>query len=238
MNARARVNTGSASRTREQLLLAGERLFAERGIDGVSLRQINASAGQRNSSASHYHFGSKDALIRSIYAYRADRIDAGRRARLAMLRDEGRAGDVRSLVEALVLPVHAEITGSEGGRNFIRFLAQLVGHPMIELKAMMRAEFAGSVGEVYRALRAALPGIPEEVFTPRFGLAWDLGISALSDLERLQSGPAEGGGGACSLTDLFLSNLIDSLVGLLSVPVSPGAERRLAELRQCRKCTP
>jgi DNA-binding transcriptional regulator YbjK len=36
------VSTG----TREALILAGERLFAEHGINGVSLRQINTDAGQ------------------------------------------------------------------------------------------------------------------------------------------------------------------------------------------------
>ena len=46
------------SATAERLLLAAERLFAARGVDGVSLRQVNVEAGQRNLSAAHYHFGS------------------------------------------------------------------------------------------------------------------------------------------------------------------------------------
>ena len=44
--------TPTSTRTREQLILAAERLFARDGLDNVSLRQINAEAGQRNSSAS------------------------------------------------------------------------------------------------------------------------------------------------------------------------------------------
>ena len=51
----------ASQQTREELILAAERLFSEFGIDAVSLRQINAAAGQRNSSAAHYQFGSKDA---------------------------------------------------------------------------------------------------------------------------------------------------------------------------------
>ena len=60
-----------SQQTREELILAAERLFSEFGIDAVSLRQINAAAGQRNSSAAHYHFGSKDALIAAtlVFAY-------------------------------------------------------------------------------------------------------------------------------------------------------------------------
>ena len=46
--------------TRERLLLTAEKLLGERGINGVSLREITREAGQRNASALHYHFGSRD----------------------------------------------------------------------------------------------------------------------------------------------------------------------------------
>jgi len=42
---------------------AAERLFAERGIDAVSLRTINAEAGY-SVAALHYHFGTRDGLVR------------------------------------------------------------------------------------------------------------------------------------------------------------------------------
>ncbi|MGH9896848.1 MAG: helix-turn-helix domain-containing protein, partial [bacterium] len=46
--------------TERRLLLAAERLFADRGIDAVSLRAIMAAAGT-NVASVHYHFGSKSA---------------------------------------------------------------------------------------------------------------------------------------------------------------------------------
>src|SRR4051794_41890454 len=51
-----------APSTKEQIVLAAEALFAERGIEGVSLRQIGAAAGNGNNSAVQYHFGTKDRL--------------------------------------------------------------------------------------------------------------------------------------------------------------------------------
>ena len=75
--------TPTSTRTREQLILAGERLFAQQGVDNVSLRQINAEAGQRNSSASHYHFGSKESLITAICEYRLERLNKRRNDMLA-----------------------------------------------------------------------------------------------------------------------------------------------------------
>jgi AcrR family transcriptional regulator len=52
---------------KEQIVLAAERLFAERGLDGVSLREIGAAVGNANNSAVQYHFGSKDQLVRAIF---------------------------------------------------------------------------------------------------------------------------------------------------------------------------
>ena len=52
--------------TRTRLLDVAEQLFAEHGIDAVSLSQILETAGQRNKSAIYYHFGSKAGLIAAI----------------------------------------------------------------------------------------------------------------------------------------------------------------------------
>ena len=56
--------------TRLQLLATAERLFAERGIAGVSLREIGAAAGQRNNSATQYHFESKHGLVLALCEHR------------------------------------------------------------------------------------------------------------------------------------------------------------------------
>src|SRR6478752_2511579 len=54
--------------TRDKLLDAATRLFAERGIDNVSIAEIVRSAGQRNASALHYHFGTRNELLRELLA--------------------------------------------------------------------------------------------------------------------------------------------------------------------------
>ena len=53
--------------TRERLILAAEELFARDGLDAVSLRQVNTAAGQRNASAAHYHFGSKQGMVLALF---------------------------------------------------------------------------------------------------------------------------------------------------------------------------
>ena len=54
----------SSDDTRERLIDAAESLFAEHGIGGVSLREINRAAGARNAVAVQYHFGDREGIIR------------------------------------------------------------------------------------------------------------------------------------------------------------------------------
>src|SRR6202453_4926206 len=58
--------------TRERIMKAAERLFAERGYDGTSVRAIVAKA-RVNQAAINYHFDGKDGLYREVLraAFRA-----------------------------------------------------------------------------------------------------------------------------------------------------------------------
>jgi AcrR family transcriptional regulator len=56
--------------TKERLLAAGEKLFARDGVHRVTVRELNEVAGQRNASALHYHFGSREGLLRAIVELR------------------------------------------------------------------------------------------------------------------------------------------------------------------------
>lgn len=77
--------TGRA--TRRLLIETAERLFAEHGINGVS-REIRLAAGQSNTSAVTYHFGSKTGLLRAILEYRLEFVSA----RQKFLLDQMEAG--------------------------------------------------------------------------------------------------------------------------------------------------
>jgi AcrR family transcriptional regulator len=221
--------TPTSARTREQLILAGERLFACHGLDNISLRQINAEAGQRNSSASHYHFGSKESLVAAVYQYRMERIDARRLEMLEQLPTDVAPHPVSSLIGLLVDPVVAEIEDSPGGRYGIRFMAQILGHPDMNLITMWRSQFGESLGRVYYELRASLPDLPDEIFGPRFGLAWVLTVNALADRERLQA--AEATIIRHTLPVLHVSNLMDVLAGIMTAPVSETTRGEILKLR-------
>src|SRR5580765_3491703 len=105
-----------------RLLATAERLFAERGLAGVSLREIGAAAGQRNNSATQYHFESKHGLVLALCE---QRMRAVNERRIAML-DALPADDLRGLVEAFVLPLAEAV---RPGSFYLRFLAQLLAGP-------------------------------------------------------------------------------------------------------------
>lgn len=53
----------------ESILFSAERLFAEKGFDGTSTREISKAA-DANISLIAYYFGSKEKLLESIFEYR------------------------------------------------------------------------------------------------------------------------------------------------------------------------
>jgi AcrR family transcriptional regulator len=59
----------SNDQTRQRILIEAERLFAENGFNGVSVRKITTAAGV-NLAAVNYHFGNKENLYLDVFRYR------------------------------------------------------------------------------------------------------------------------------------------------------------------------
>ena len=119
------ASTGERADTKDRLLHAGERLFAEQGIHRVRLRDLNELAGQRNSSALHYHFGSRMGLVEAILTRHEEVVDARLGERLDELEAEPEPAPIRSLVEAIVRPLSDELE-HQSGRDFLRIVPQVL----------------------------------------------------------------------------------------------------------------
>lgn len=117
--------------TERRILLAAERLFAEKGIDAVSLRSVMAEAGT-NVASIHYHFGSKDALVRALILGRSGEVAARRTTLLDELAEPGRL-TADGLARAFVEPV-AEMAASDGA-SWVRLVGGIwsTGHPSLEI---------------------------------------------------------------------------------------------------------
>lgn len=112
--------------TRELLLRAAERLFAEQGIARTSTRQITAEAGISR-DAVHYHFGSKTGLVLAIVDSRTDELRADLE-RLFAVNVPDRDVTVRDIARAMVAAA-AEMADHETGQYYHPFLVALMNDP-------------------------------------------------------------------------------------------------------------
>jgi AcrR family transcriptional regulator len=207
-----------ATVTRERLLRAGERLFAERGIDGVRVREINQLAGQRNSSALHYHFGSRDGLLDEIKRVHRTPIEARRVAMLDTLEREGRIDDIRALVETLVLPFTAEMA-TESGRDYLRILPQVTGRLGLPVGQLPDSFGPHGIRRTLRYLSRCLPELPPTLREERLNVVSEFASNAIA--RRAQD--IELGSPFRIPEEQFIANLIDMSVGSLTAPVSNAA---------------
>jgi len=114
---------------RDALRRTAELLFAAHGVDGVSVRQITREAGQRNSTAVAYHFGSRDGLLRAVLEHHLDQVMLRHQALLERYRDSPPAGGqagLLDLADALVMPLCAELDCVDGGPEFLQVAAEVV----------------------------------------------------------------------------------------------------------------
>jgi AcrR family transcriptional regulator len=165
---------------RQAMMLAGERLFAERGFRGVSLREIGAAAGQRNNSAAQYHFGSRLGLAEAIFGYRMAVINEQRVARLDRLAAEDRRDDLRGIMEALVVPLAEAIGSPSAPSYYARFASQLAFDPELDFIGRLDRPFLTGLKSVIEGMLRCLDHLPPAVAQVRIHLTLRLVTVALS----------------------------------------------------------
>jgi AcrR family transcriptional regulator len=172
---------GATPTARELLLRSAERLIAEQG-PAIPLRQVVAAAGQRNSAAVHYHFGSREGLIEAIVQARQADLERERLALLGAYEAQGRT-DLRALVEVLLLPVFAQQRAEQPSFH-ARFLEKVRDLPGIV--AASRDRWPATSLVVLR-LERALRSPDAEGPTPsrhRLRAVLTVVVALLADLER------------------------------------------------------
>ncbi|MFO1255934.1 MAG: helix-turn-helix domain-containing protein [Sphingomonadaceae bacterium] len=162
----ARVPSTAHSDASQHLKAVALRLFAERGIDGVTVRQIAEAAGQKNHAAITYHFGSKEALIRELVVDGARAIDARRNAALDRTNAAGGPRSIREVMEILV-ETSVDPDPPPSGECYNRFV---VGLQLSNRKVFMDA-LAGRWNSGYQRcldeVRRLLPDMPADLLNQR-----------------------------------------------------------------------
>jgi AcrR family transcriptional regulator len=219
--------TVRGEQTREHLLDVAETLFGERGVAGVSLREIRLASGARNTAAVQFHFGSREGLLKALTDRHMPGIAAIQRALYDDVIESGREADARSLVEVLVRPAAEYLTRGPSERAWVKIMADLGQAPELRLNQMVMiappaAQKAGTV--LYEQLVVLLP---PPLARERIVALAQISVHMCADRARLEDDPEE------SRThvpgDVFVENLVDMVSGALFAPLSAPAQRSLGD---------
>ena len=173
--------------TKDRIISAAERLFAERGYAGTSLRTVTSDAGV-NLAAVHYHFGTKDALLHAVFERRIGPVNKQRLQRLDELErlagDEGPA--LEDILDAFLLPIMDLKRDLEGeGMVWSRFIGRVYSEPLEVVEKLILEQFEEVGRRFATALANALPHLsPSEVIER---LQFTIGVMShtLIDLHRV-----------------------------------------------------
>lgn len=135
--------------TRRQIVDAAEALFAEHGVDNVTLLDIARAAEQKNRNAPQYHFGDKAGLVNAVLDKHSDLISLRRKAMLEVLAEES-SPSLRDLVKAYVLPLALHIDSTGNSLAYLLINCQLMTSRSF---SVLNAERASHYPEVRQLMK-------------------------------------------------------------------------------------
>jgi len=191
--------------TRLALMRAAEQLFAQQGVDKVSLREIAIAAGQRNVSAATYHFGSKRELIEAILERHSLPIQEAWRPVLA--EDKEHKLELPRLVELVVGPLVEKADDPDGGRCYLELCGELVASRSFPLMGMRIAATPDAL-ELTNRIAEHGPQVPPMIRVIRSTRLAGVLYGSIGDYLRLTAN------GVDIARKLFISDLTKAMVAL------------------------
>ena len=208
----------NADETRAQLIRAAERLFAERGVESVSLREINREADQRNATALQYHFDDRRGLVRAILAKHEPAIEASRHALLDKIENDGQR-DLPRLSFALVMPAAEKLADGDGGRAYLRIVAQLINGPLARVDPIAVKDAANSLNRWRAMVEPEMSPLAVDPLHRRFTARRIMFV----ELARRAESPRRRD------DRLFASHLVDLVTAILGAPIAAQTRALLEE---------
>jgi AcrR family transcriptional regulator len=224
---RPRTGTRATSEdTRNQIKAAAQMLFARHGVDAVTVQEIVDAAGQRNNAALHYHFGSKEELIRQMVVDGAAVLDKRRRGMLEEIEARGGPTSIREVMLVLMVPV-IELGEDQRWRGYIRFTSNLQASNPKALRDALSNRWNTGFVACFNYLKQMLP-LPADIIEQRLSIFSIYANSILSAHEaaletrntkssRLWGQP------------FTIENILDTLEAAITCPVSEGTRAKLRE---------
>jgi AcrR family transcriptional regulator len=167
--------------TRERILDAAERLFAQENLQSVSLRRIGIAAGAANHFVVQYHFGDKQRLIRALFERRLPSLEQRRAVLLDEMARDGRLNDPAALMDARLRPLTREIDG-EGRYSYAGFLLGLHFYDLWD-RSPDASDLSPLSTKLNRLLHEANGALPLRLSEDRLGSAFTSFLNALRKLD-------------------------------------------------------
>jgi AcrR family transcriptional regulator len=206
--------------TRQLILMAAERLFAERGISAVPLRDIGIAAGQRNHAAVQYHFGERDEVVKAIMEFRGAESEASRTDMVADLMLGGRTPTVVDVVSAFVRPLAIHI---QPDNHYLAFLSLYITEEG-GYEGLGDVQTGSSVITLWTLLGRLTPQIPKAVLDERWWMTLTSAVHALARYQSAQQKRAH----LPAKIDVLIDDLVAFLSAGLTAPIVEGDPRTSA----------
>lgn len=206
--------------TARRILEIAERLFAEQGVEQVPLRQIVVESGQRNRSALHYHFGSREALVSHLLNRRLHQVNQIRHRHLDELEQCGQPIGIHGVVEATIRPLVEVMLHTDWGTNYLQVLAQTTFSPALLNKGLVDKTAMSALYRVREHLYTLLPNVPREVMKLRMIWFMDTVVYSLAHWVRERSKRAR--------SEPPVDELIDFCAAALEGPRPPASSTAAA----------
>lgn len=212
-----------AAATASRLLDVAERLFAEHGIEAVSIRRIVRESGQGNLSAAHYHFGSREVLTRKLLERRMQVVDKMRHERLDRLLAQTAHPGIHALLGASIATLIDVVRLFPWGGDYVQVIAQALGNPRMKLLESIDPRAISGLTRMVALAREALADMPADLFDARMTMVQHETVYALSRWLHAH-GPARSRHE--EELDALAVRLTDFMAAGLSAPASPATRHR------------
>jgi AcrR family transcriptional regulator len=147
-----------AGATRDRILDSAEKLFAQRGFHGVSIREITSAAGV-DVALANYHFGPKKNLLAAVLERRAQLLNDERLHMLATAKQRAAPApaSAEAIINAFTYPLNNKSArGGPGWKSYFALVAQINNSP--EWGGIMMSQYFDHVVHVFiDALREVYP---------------------------------------------------------------------------------
>lgn len=153
--------------TASVLLDTAERLFASKGIENVSTRQIVIASGHGNLSGAHYHFGTRDALINRLLERRMVVVDKLRNQTLDKLSTESKMDDLAAIVGGSLGVLADVVENYPWGRNYVLITAQAFFDTRLQLEATLNKKFLSGHDRFTEAMARLMPPMSPDILRER-----------------------------------------------------------------------